>query len=338
MPLERLQHHLTECDFNPNAEVICDKGCNIKITQDEYEASNCFTHLANRQQKQQEQITKLSVEVRRQQDEISKLNDELSSVRGQVPHSECAISEPREEITTLNDELSSVPFEVERPREDFTKLSEEVARMQREEISKLSEEHGRKRKDCTKLTYEDNIQQEEEENMKVIDAISTKWQICENMKTLVDQPLVLEHGGDREGAFAQTFHSLDPATPVVKIQVLYVGNLITIGLTPKGHSSDTIPGFTHNSIGFCSDGYVFANNKSQNVGQVWKNGDIIECRIKFPDSFITDGETKVEVNFTHNGQLAVSKDIEMPIDGFFPTVFMSRFSHQFCKIQFLNFL
>lgn len=78
LPLEQLQQHLTKCLFNPDAEVICDKGCNIKMTRHKYEVTNCFTHFASHQQEQFDKITS------RQRDEITKLCEEVGLQRENI--------------------------------------------------------------------------------------------------------------------------------------------------------------------------------------------------------------------------------------------------------------
>lgn len=438
--MEQLQNHLTECVFSPNSEMICDKGCNIKITRGEYEGENCFTHLGNRQQKQQEhfdkitsrqekeitklnkevgrqrveitklnvegsmhrdevtklseelngvhgqitnpgnvkerqqekytelsdevdtqrdqtsklsdelgrqredlirrheeQITKFIEEIGRQRGRISKLNDVLSSIRGRVKHCENVINQQVNESIKLTDEVSRIHLESESQREEFTKLSNKVVGMHREDILKLSDEPGRQREDLTKLVDEDKIQREK--NLKVMDVTTPKWQIFNNMKTSIDQPLILEHGGKRDSVpFAQLLYSLEPTTPVFKIKVLdtNVDTFIIIGLTPKGHLTNS-PELTYKSIGYCNKGFFYVNGGCRCVGEKWENDDIIECRINFPNNFINDGQTNVEVNFTRNGQSMFSKDMEMPIDGFFPTVDMWSGSDRLPKIEFLNF-
>lgn len=135
--MEQLQNHLTECAFNPDAVVICDKGCNNKITRSEYEAANCFTHLANRQQ---EHFDKL---ISRLEEEITKLNDELRDVRCQVTHFENVTSRQQDEITKLSDK-------VDQQRDDLTKLTDEGS-MQREEIKTLTDKVGQQRNAISKL-------------------------------------------------------------------------------------------------------------------------------------------------------------------------------------------
>lgn len=45
--LENLEQHVSVCEYNLNASVVCDKGCNLPITRQQYQENNCFSHLAN---------------------------------------------------------------------------------------------------------------------------------------------------------------------------------------------------------------------------------------------------------------------------------------------------
>lgn len=85
MPIERLQSHTDNCIYQPNAIVVCDKGCNMSMTRREYLA-NCFTHLEKRFSGQLEEMKKTLEFLRReqqdskqlidrQQDEITRLTD-----------------------------------------------------------------------------------------------------------------------------------------------------------------------------------------------------------------------------------------------------------------------
>lgn len=100
--LEHLHVHRTKCIYNPETEIICDKGCNLKITRREYNASDCITHLSNRGNRQHEEITKLRDEVRQQRDDLMRLTGELSSIRLKMTVSENTISRQQDEITRLH--------------------------------------------------------------------------------------------------------------------------------------------------------------------------------------------------------------------------------------------
>lgn len=71
MKLENLGNHASKCEYNINLneEIVCDNGCNMTITRQEYRESNCLTHLAK-------EVTKLKVLLSRQQEEITELRYE----------------------------------------------------------------------------------------------------------------------------------------------------------------------------------------------------------------------------------------------------------------------
>lgn len=102
VPLEHLQHHLTNCVFNHSEEASCD----IRIS--EYEATNCLTDLANRQR---EEITKLNAKIDRQREEIKELT--------------IAGSNQRKEINKLSDEVVRSANIIQRQQEEITKLSDQ---------------------------------------------------------------------------------------------------------------------------------------------------------------------------------------------------------------------
>lgn len=54
--LEKLVLHVSKCEYNMSGEVVCDKGCNIRMARREYQVENCFSHLAK-------EVTKLRQEL-----------------------------------------------------------------------------------------------------------------------------------------------------------------------------------------------------------------------------------------------------------------------------------
>lgn len=271
--LEEVQRHLSKCDFDPNAKVICHKECNIKIAI-------------------------LSEEVDRQKEEIAKLTEDLSR--------------KLEQNLTLNDEVTR---------------SANVIQSQQVEI----------KKHC------DGVLHLLQGTMKVFNTLKTpadtipSFKICENMTTYVDQPQILEHKGNGLEAFAQFNSSFEPSSPSFKLKVsCTLSDDLVIGLTRRGYSTQTSPGYKDRSVGFCSFGHAFVNGKRRNLGQPWGNGDIVECGIKFPNDFENDGNTDVEIYFTINDELQFSEMMKIPYDGFFPTVYMwSKGGTP--KVEILNF-
>lgn len=59
-----------------DSEIICDKGCNLRISRQEYEVNNCITHVQNLVKKLQEQISLLTLS--RQFEQIPIHGNELS--------------------------------------------------------------------------------------------------------------------------------------------------------------------------------------------------------------------------------------------------------------------
>ncbi|XP_037029517.1 uncharacterized protein LOC119069542 [Bradysia coprophila] len=54
--LHKFKDHVDQCKYNPNLMVVCDKGCGLQMTFNDYEKANCFTHLARLVAVQQKQI------------------------------------------------------------------------------------------------------------------------------------------------------------------------------------------------------------------------------------------------------------------------------------------
>lgn len=248
----------------------------------------------------------------------------------------------RKETTKINDE-------VRQQRKDLTKLTDE-GKLQRKEILKLYDDVRlyvnvilRQRRVVSKLSHEWGPQQGEiiklNDKTRIIYKSTPKWRVCENINTFIDRPQILEHGGSYYSALAQTLCSLEPTSSRFKIKVLKKFNHIVMVLTPIGelYANDPYPGFSDKSTGYES-GQIHVNNAYQKVGDEWKNGDIIECGIKFPENFVNDGETEVEVYFSINGRLTVKKVMIMPLHGFFPTVYMENGSGDAARIEFLNFI
>lgn len=163
------------------------------------------------------------------------------------------------------------------------------------------------------------------------------WTICDRMQITGVRAHILTYDGNGTRAIAQTSFSLQPSDGTFKIKVLriHTGNFIGIGLTPTGNLHGIIPG-CRRTIGYYSEGYVFVDRKKPPVGPKWKIGDIVECGVAFPNN---DGHTNAEVYFSLNGELTFKKEIQLPIDGVYPTVYMwndKRINNTVPKIEFLN--
>lgn len=164
------------------------------------------------------------------------------------------------------------------------------------------------------------------EHFKTLSNATAMWQVCDNMNISIsiNQPNILEFGNDNsKSSFAQSFLYLE-SRKSFKIQILNARGIIGIGLTRKGHPIDEIPGF-HEGFGYSSIGLLDVRRKSEKVGTKWKVGDIIECGIEFPWMNIDESDITgniAEICVLRNGQLITKTQVEMPDDGFFPTVYM----------------
>lgn len=213
------------------------------------------------------------------------------------------------------------------------KLSNDIDR-QREEVTKLNDELKRStivierlQKEITKLRG---------------DCVATpKWQICKNMKILNDPTPILEHDGKGLEAFAQFHSSLESAGSSFEIKILNLAGrgYIVIGLTRKGQSTETPPGYFVGSVGYCSFGHVAVNGLRKNIGPKWKNDDVVKVGIQFRENVTNDGETNnADIYFAVNGEIKFTEEMKMPHDGFFPTVYMwtSGDADDAPKVELLN--
>ncbi|KAG4073914.1 hypothetical protein HA402_014119 [Bradysia odoriphaga] len=118
--LEHLQTHVINCALNPYSEVICDKGCNLKMYRHEYETDNCLTHLSSRLIQKDLEITRLSAltscleeenrqmkdKMNRQQEENRQLNDEKYRLRLQIKT--CLLKWNRSENVKFSGQSSNI--------------------------------------------------------------------------------------------------------------------------------------------------------------------------------------------------------------------------------------
>lgn len=243
-----------------DSEVICDKGCNMKMARREYEGNNCFIHLANLVSRQGEEITKLNDVVGRQVKEITELNDGLNRARCQLKSSENVVIRQQQELQSLT--LYNKPP-------------------------------------------------------------NSHWGILD-MKISLGQSHVLECDDKNNSAAAKLVHPLEPSNSSFKIQILNTSGKIGIGLTRKGLPTYNAPLFIEGSVGCFSNGSVSLDGKWQKTLKEWRNGDIIECGIKFPNNFMNDGTKSVDVYFSVNEGKVFKKDMEMPQGGFFPSIYISK--------------
>ncbi|KAG4067423.1 hypothetical protein HA402_009660 [Bradysia odoriphaga] len=72
--LEHLPNHLLTCNYRPNAQIICKKGCNLQIIRRDL-ASSCFVHFENKIRCQEVEILQLSGKLNDQSAKITKLKE-----------------------------------------------------------------------------------------------------------------------------------------------------------------------------------------------------------------------------------------------------------------------
>ncbi len=98
--LENLPNHRSTCNHDPDAEVTCDKGCNLKILRRELE-NNCHDHFENELRSKAQQISKL-----------------LEKAQEQQTASENVIANLKQQVTELNRKITQQSEE-----EQFSKVS-----------------------------------------------------------------------------------------------------------------------------------------------------------------------------------------------------------------------
>lgn len=155
------------------------------------------------------------------------------------------------------------------------------------------------------------------------------WQICYNIDISINEPNFLKYKDNNNSehpAFAQSIRSLEPDNPNFKMQIRYEGDktTVTIGLTPKGFPIHLIPGLIDESIGYHGiDGYLYNGNPiGEKFGPEFRNGDIIECGVKFPSDFVNGVSATVVVYFSINDEFVGERNVTMPDGGLFPTLRM----------------
>lgn len=140
MKLEFLQKHLSICEYNLDAVIVCDKGCNLRMTRREY-LYNCFLHLKDRVHLYEKENKKLSHRligqrerhdhtVKHLKQEIKSLNDEVSRQKEQIAILDVGRHQkeiPRKEhwdrtLKQLKQEVAKIADEAICQNEQITKL------------------------------------------------------------------------------------------------------------------------------------------------------------------------------------------------------------------------
>lgn len=97
--LEHLETHLLKCEYNPNAEIICDWGCKSKIHRHELLSHNCSEYLLNLVSLKDVEITKLTSALSDQKEECRKLTRELNDRNEVLANLQLALIDRDEQIT-----------------------------------------------------------------------------------------------------------------------------------------------------------------------------------------------------------------------------------------------
>lgn len=79
--------HVKSCEYNADAEIVCDQGCQLKVTRTEYIQNDCLTHSKHEMVKLNRRIVfqkkRFEGLANSLYDRITKLNEDLNSVRAQ---------------------------------------------------------------------------------------------------------------------------------------------------------------------------------------------------------------------------------------------------------------
>lgn len=159
-----------------------------------------------------------------------------------------------------------------------------------------------------------------------------KWLVCYNTK--IEEPNILKVNNPSTFGFVQSDNFLETTKSSFKVHLSgtkHWRHLIWIGLTRRGHRSDRDP--ERGSIVYCGGGLVIADTENIPMGPEWKDGDVIECGIKFPKNFINDGNHNAPVYFHRNDELVFVKPFQIPRDGLFPTI---CFAGKNARVKYIN--
>ncbi len=304
MKLENLLDHRKNCEYNAEAELVCDKGCNLTVTRREYLTNNCSAHLKR---------------------EIVKLSHHLSFQRKRFEGL----------ANCLYDRIKILDDEVNRHNTQKLQLENVIRRQQQVNTTqKLHLENVIRRQQqviaAQKLQLENEIKRREQEVSQLTDDrvsnTTLKWQICHNMNIDDSNTLKIDDYNSSTFAFVQSYFPLQPTNPHFQIQLSkstekssVQRNLIWIGLTRKGQRVVRNP--EEGSIACIWNGRIQADeHRIENNALRWKDGDQIKLGIKFPQSFTSEGNDIAMVCLHRNEKSLFEKRIRVPHDGLFPTV------------------
>lgn len=157
-----------------------------------------------------------------------------------------------------------------------------------------------------------------------------KWQQTQNMCISQPNMLKMDENPNFNFGFAQSDHALEPTKHHFRIHLstLMDSIKIWIGLTRKGYPPKTVS--EKQSIRYQGH-YLKDDTENHVVFLKCKNGDVIECGIEFPMDFINDGSRSASVYLTVNQKSTLRKHLPIPMEGFFPTIFLRD---SFVKVRY----
>lgn len=137
-------------------------------------------------------------------------------------------------------------------------------------------------------------------------------------------------------AYAQFARRLTSVNSYFRIRIssIGVGECVAIGLTQTDDQNDLL-GRKIGSIGYHEKGTLMVDGKAYVGYQKLKSGDIIECGIIYPKNF--ENTPSCEVYFIVNHALVVKKTMEIPVEGYFPTIRMSILPNSVAKVEYYLF-
>ncbi|XP_037042977.1 E3 ubiquitin-protein ligase PDZRN3-like [Bradysia coprophila] len=151
-----------------------------------------------------------------------------------------------------------------------------------------------------------------------------KWQMCHNMNIDESNNLKIDDHNLSTFAFVQSYHPLKPERPHFQIQLSTAANSsaqkgVWIGLTRKGHSIVRNP--EARSFACIWNGRIQLDNDCVAMGPRWEDGDVIKLGFTFPNNFMmTAGNNSAVVCLYRNEKRFFERLVEIPKDGFFPTI------------------
>lgn len=253
----------------------------------------------------------------------------LTITRSEYKETDC-LAHLTKRVRSQQEELTNLGNLFRRQKEDMiSRHEEEIATLRHEICCQIAE--------IAEINYKSHQREMVALFFNDLSQSNNKWKNCLNMNISSHPPIILEQDNFYGNSFAQFSKHLDPANLSFKMRILNIGanNFIGIGLAHIEHPFHMPPGVLKGSIGYYSNGTV-AIDEQYSDGKEWKNGDVIECGIKFDHFHFGFNFMQVEVYVSLNQQLIVKKVLQMPPDGLYPTVSMRKCSETMPKVEFLR--